>query len=192
MTFSSLLLFQEIFVSSYYPNSSIIAAGFLFFGLFLVTWNNRFDTITLSALSFSLAVWCRFDAIFLGLAFLILLLHLNQRSIAKIIWFGFVFLISLFTFYFASHITFPMFLSQFQFEVGIPPNIRRVFTIYSVIFSFATIFFMIYGTWVLIKSRKWRLSALAFLAPLPLIIIYGLQLVLQRKVALTAEKQRTW
>lgn len=176
LAFLSLIIFQEVYVSGYYPNSAMLAAAFLSIALFLSSRKEHFRAITLSAVCFAIATWCRIDSVLMGLTFLILLFNWTRRSIFSILLFGFVFLSVIITLYILSGVSLRSFIEQLSGSVGQPSDISRTLRIYSTIFTFASICFMLYGIFQLLKSRHWRLLLLTLLAPLPLICAYGTEI----------------
>lgn len=169
----SLVLFQEIWVSGYYPNSSMIAAVFLSVALLLTTWKERLPVIALSGFFFALAVWSRFDAIVLGSAFLVLLVEPNVHSMKATSLFGMTFLATSVVIIFSSRVALQTILQEYLGYGAVFANVSLTLNNYSTIFTLATLFFCVFGLYNLLKVKQWRLIMLTCLAPLPLILGYG-------------------
>jgi hypothetical protein len=118
----------------------------------------------------------------MGIIFLFLYYQPDRRSFLKMLLFGSVFLGGIVILYFASNVSIGMFLEQFLGEVGSAPNIKRALTVYSTIFSFAAAYFILLGLIELYKLRNWRLICLSLIAPIPLMLSYGVELDSPKKI----------
>jgi hypothetical protein len=177
-----LVSFQEVYVSGYFPNTSMMAAAFFGVALLLATWPGKWIAIVFSALFFASAVWCRIDVLLMGLTFLGLLFQPNRRSLLVMMLFGFCFLMGVVILYSISNISFQEFLAQSAQPAGSGPDIGRTLTIYSTVFSLVAIYFSIFGLIQLYSQRNWRLTFLSLIAPLPLMLLYGIDLDSPKKV----------
>jgi hypothetical protein len=68
-----LLLFQEAFTSSYYANSTVIAASFFVSAFWIVTFGDDVFKLLLSGILLGLGAWMRFDVLLITPAILLLL-----------------------------------------------------------------------------------------------------------------------
>lgn len=166
-----LLLFQEVFVSAYYPNSSIIAAAFLAAALLLSTyWQNPINVL-LAGVLFAFAVWSRFDVILVGLGFLSLLTERNSRTTRNIALFGISSVLAGLLLFGMSGISLQMLLDEAGSNLG-RFGVRSTLNVYSTIFTLAIVYFIGIGLYQLLTSKKYRLLLL-FFVPLPLVFVYG-------------------
>jgi hypothetical protein len=169
----ALLLFQEIYVSGYYPNSSMVAAVFLSTALILVTFNEQPILIALSAGFFAIAVWCRFDAILIAGAFLWLMVD-AKRPFAKLLaLFSIVFLSVVGLLFFISDVSLKTIPGSYFSLAGKSSSISSTLNTYSTIFTLAVIFFIALGLYYLWKSRNWRSMILTAVGSDPIFLAYG-------------------
>lgn len=74
-----LFLFQEIFILSYYANSTVISSAFWVFAFYLLWINNDNISLIISALLLSFAAWFRVDIAFVFPSVLLLLYMKNKN-----------------------------------------------------------------------------------------------------------------
>jgi hypothetical protein len=172
----ALLLFQEIYISGYYPNSTILAAAFLATALLLATKKKRVFCIAGAASLFALSFWTRFDAILIGGVFLFLLWPTDRRSCYIAILF-FLITISIGAFlFFVNHISLQNILESYATHVKGAANLPLTLNNYSTIFTFATSYFCGLGLYYLFQRKEWHLLVLTFVGTWPLLGAYGLAL----------------
>jgi len=139
----SLFLFQEIYIDSYYPNSTIISAGFIMLACLLITFKEKPALTALAGLLFAAAIWARFDAILLGLAFIVLIMTYQKKQfIRAVLIFGGAFLMAGFLLAFLSDFSIANLVNQYGAHAS-KLHIEETLISYSTIFSFAVIFFRI-------------------------------------------------
>jgi len=173
ISFISLILFQEVYVSGYYPNSSMIAMALLSIALLLTTGEQGLAAKFLSGVVFAIAVWIRFDAILTIFAFAFIYLNTKGSFIKSFFVFCATSVVASLLLFSVSGVSILNIIKAYSEHAGNNINIRGTLNIYSTIFTFAIILGYAFGLCKLYQYRKWRLILLSVLAPLPLMFAYG-------------------
>jgi hypothetical protein len=175
---AAVLLFQEIFVASFYPNSSVVAAAFLSVALLLASDPKSLPRAAAAGICFALAAWCRLDAAALGAAFLVLFLisdaGLNKAGLRPLLTFGLCAGTATMLIFGLRELSltdvFAALSRKYESDVDLGQTLR----VYSTIFTLAVVYFAAYGFYRIAATRSRRVGFLVALGALPLIGAYGL------------------
>jgi len=175
LSFISIILFQESTISGYYPNSSMPAAAALAIALLLVTGNHV--AIFFSGIFYALAFWIRFDAIFIGLAFLIILVFINKKGFWMVIVFGLTSAITGILLFTLSNLSFQSMVDSYYYYLELinnVSNIRLTLEMYAIHFTLAVVLLFGVGIFLFVKSKNWRFLSLSLISPIPVMAAYGM------------------
>jgi hypothetical protein len=167
-----LLLFQETYVSAYYANSSMIAAGLLLAAVFLGL-RRSVGCLLVAAVLFSLAILARFDAAVMAPVFLVVFFGRDRASLARVL-----------LFFVASAAAF--FVLSLLFGVSIPRiwqegsghlrefvSLRRTAMNYLTLVSGVGCLLWLIGLRAALAERNGRVILMSFAGWLPLVAVYG-------------------
>jgi len=174
VAFFSLLLFQETYVSGYYPNSSIFSAAFFALACLFITYKEKPVLTAISGFCFAMAVWTRTDAVLLGLVF-IFFIFLNQRKhfLRTALFFAVPFAAFAGLFFALSNISLINIIEQYGSHVSVT-HLKETIIAYSTVFTAVVIFFAAVGLVHSYKQKNWQILFMTLAVPLPLILAYGI------------------
>ena len=179
----ALLLFQEVWTGGYYPNSTVIAAAFLFGAIACAMAARRLSARMLAGALFGLSAWMRFDALLLlPVSFWLipadgwqdrLRRWISLSAAAVIVVTGAIYVSgSSYAAIFASATAHLTQQSAGTPALGIPVIGKYGAKSHAAIFSALTCLLTAAGLIELIRARKWRLLAVAAVAVAPLYAAY--------------------
>jgi hypothetical protein len=171
ISFVGTIIFQESFVSAYYPNSSMIAVAFLSAALLLVTYRENAVLVLLSGVLFAFSFWARFDAILIGFSFILLLFERNGRFLKNLFSFGIASSLTAITLLWMSDISVLLIVAESSLILG-AHDIGGTLDTYTTIFTLPALLLLGVGLHRMLTLKHYQL-ALVVLTPLPLILRYG-------------------
>ncbi|MFH1921856.1 MAG: hypothetical protein ABIP48_18475 [Planctomycetota bacterium] len=168
-----LLLFQESYVSAYYANSSMIAAGFLFAAVFLASKESVRSVLAAGGL-FALAVLARFDAILMAPVLLIVLCDGERESWKRMILFTIVSAGVFLLLACAGGVSIARIWEESAGHAERFVSLKRTLMNYLTLVSGVGFLLWFVGLRAVVNERRWRLLLMSFAGWVPLVVIYGL------------------
>lgn len=170
----SLILFQETYVSGYYPNSTILAAALLAAALLVACFGESLLYAVLSGILFALSFWCRVDTCLVGGAFIVVLVsHDRDGSLRRVLAFLSAAMVTGILLYIGSGIFTHDLVNDYLGFQSSDWSLAKTIHVYSTILTLATTFLLVVGLYLLISRKNWRLTILTLSGAGPLIAAYG-------------------
>ena len=169
----ALLLFQESYVSAYYANSSMMAAGFLFAAVFLAFGKSTRSVLAAGGL-FATAVLARFDAILMAPVFVIVLFDRERDCWRRMALFALASACVFLLLAYAGGVSIARIWEESAGHARRFVSLERTLMNYLTLVSGVGCLLWVVGLRAVVNGRSWRLLLMSFAGWVPLVAAYGL------------------